>query len=81
MYDQYKSARLVSASGKLQKNKGVMLVGVSGDACQLQLKGMSGGAWVDSSVGLTLGTGQNSAFVPIQTYGCTLGSGKLFELN
>ena len=77
----YKSARLIGASGKLQKNKGVMLVGASGENCQLQFKGLSGGNWVDSSAGLTLATGQICAIIPVQTYGCTLGTGKLFELN
>ena len=77
----YKSARLIGASGKLQKNKGVMLVGIATEGCQLQFKGLSGGNWVNSSAGLTLATGQICAIIPVQTYGCTLGSGKLFELN
>jgi hypothetical protein len=77
----YKSARLIGASGKLQKNKGVMLVGAAGENCQLQFKGLSGGSWVDSFTTLTLGTAQLYAIIPVQTYGCTLATGKLFELN
>lgn len=77
----YKSARLIGASGKLQKNKGVMLVGAANDNCQLQFKGLSGGNWVDSFTTLTLGTAQLYAIIPVQVYGCTLASGKLFELN
>jgi hypothetical protein len=77
----YKSARLIGASGKLQKNKGVMFVGASTNTCQLQFKGLSGGNWVDSSATLTLTASQLSVIIPVQVYGCTLTSGSLFELN
>jgi hypothetical protein len=77
----YKSARLIGASGKLQKNKGVMFVGDDTNTCKLQFKGLSGGNWVDSTATLTLTTAQLSVIIPIQVYGCTLTSGSLFELN
>jgi len=77
----YKSARLIGASGKLQKNKGVMFIGGNGNACTLGFKGLSGGNWVDSSVTLTLTTAELSIIIPVQVYGCTLTSGSLFELN
>lgn len=79
--DIYQSARLVGASGNLRKNKGVMLVGVSGNGCQLRVNGLSGGNWVTSTVGLTLTTGNNLTIFPIPVYGVTLGNGQLFELN
>jgi hypothetical protein len=77
----YKSARLVGASGKLQKNKGVMFIGTNNQTCTLGFKGLSGGNWVDSSVTLTLTTTQLSIIIPVQVYGATLGTGSLFELN
>ena len=81
MYDQYNSARRVGASGLLKKNKGIMLAGKSGDACQARLRGLSGGDWVTSTVGITLGASE-IIILPIQVYGVTLGSGgAVFELN
>lgn len=78
----YKSARLIGASGKLQKNKGVMFVSTSaGQNCTLGFKGLSGGNWVDSTALLTSATGQLCIIVPVQVYGVTLGSGSVFELN
>lgn len=77
----YKSAKIVAASGNLTKNKGVMLIGVAGNACQLRFKGLSGGNYTDYSAGLTLATGQSVVIVPVSVYGATLGSGQLFELN
>ena len=77
----YKSARLIGASGKLQKNKGVMFVGADTNTCKLQFKGLSGGNWVDSTATLTLTTAELSIIIPVQVYGCTLTSGSLFELN
>jgi hypothetical protein len=77
----YKSARLIGASGKLQKNKGVMFIGSVNQNCILGFKGLSGGNWVDSTVTLTLTTAQLSVIIPVQVYGCTLTSGSLFELN
>lgn len=78
--DIYKSARQVTASGSLQKNKGVMLVGAAGDGCQLRLKGLSLGNWVNYTAGLTLGAA-GAQIIPVQVYGVTLGTGALFELN
>ena len=91
----YKSARLIGASGKLQKNKGVMLVGASGENCQLQFKGLSagttilglnglsGGNWVNSQASVVIQSSpQNPVIiVPVQVYGITLGSAAVFELN
>jgi hypothetical protein len=76
----YKSARLIGASGALNKNKGVMLVGAS-SSCTLKLRGISGGAWLDQTMGLTLTAQESFRIVPTQVYGVTLGSGTLFELN
>jgi hypothetical protein len=80
MYDQYKSAKLISASGRLNKNKGVMVVGVSGAGCQLKVKGLSGGNWIDNTMGITL-QGQPFVVVPVPVYGITLGTSAAFELN
>ena len=77
----YKSARLIGASGKLQKNKGVMFVGADTNTCKLQFKGLSGGNWVDSTATLTLTTAELSIIIPVQVYGVTLGAGSVFELN
>ena len=77
----YKSARLVSASGRLNKNKGVMFIGADGNNTILGFKGLSGGNWVDSTVTLTLTTGQRSVIIPVSVYGVTLGTGSVFELN
>jgi len=77
----YKSARLVSASGRLNKNKGVMFIGSNTNSTILGFKGLSGGNWVDSTVTLTLTTAQLSVIIPVSVYGCTLTSGSLFELN
>ena len=77
----YKSARLIGASGKLQKNKGVMFIGGNNNTCTLGFKGLSGGNWVDSSVTLTLTTAELSIIIPVQVYGVTLGAGSVFELN
>lgn len=78
--DIYKNARQVTVSGPLQKNKGVMLVGAAGDGCQLRFKGLSLGNWIDYSAGLTLAT-VGAQIIPVQVYGVTLGTGRLFELN
>lgn len=78
--DIYKSAKLVAASGKLQVNKGVMLIGAANDGCQLKFRGLSAGSWYEYSAGLTLGAA-GAQILPVQVYGVTLGSGKLFELN
>lgn len=77
----YKSARLIGASGKLQKNKGVMFIGTTNQTCTLGFKGLSGGNWVDSSVTLTLSDGDLSIIIPVQVYGVTLNAGSVFELN
>jgi hypothetical protein len=77
----YKSARLVGASGKLNKNKGVMFIGADGNSTTLGFKGLSGGNWVDSTATLTLTTGQRSVIIPVSVYGVTLGTGSVFELN
>lgn len=78
--DIYQNARLITSSGNLKKNKGVMLVGVSGNGCQLRVNGLSGSNWVTSTVGLTL-TNNPVQIVPVVVYGVTLGTGQLFELN
>jgi hypothetical protein len=76
----YKSARLIGASGKLQKNKGVMVVGTSSNV-QLRFRGLSGGNWVESSTTVN-GSADNAVIiVPIQVYGVTLSAGSVFELN
>jgi hypothetical protein len=80
MYDQYQSARLVGSSGNLNKNKGVMVVGVSGNGCQLRVRGLSGGNWINNTMGITL-QGQPFVVVPVPVYGITLGSASVFELN
>ena len=81
MENLYQSARLVGASGLLKKNKGIMLVGIGGNACQLRFRGLSGGSWIESTAGLTLGTTESVAIIPVAVYGVTLGSGSVFELN
>ena len=77
----YKSARLIGASGKLQKNKGVMLVGAG--TTILGLNGLSGGNWVNSQASVVIQSSpQNPVIiVPVQVYGITLGSAAVFELN
>jgi hypothetical protein len=77
----YKSARLIGASGRLNKNKGVMFIGGDTNSTTLGFKGLSGGNWVDSTVTLTLTTGQRCVIIPVQVYGVTLSTGSVFELN
>ena len=76
----YKSARLIGASGKLQKNKGVMVVG-SPSSVQLRFRGLSGGNWVESSTTVIGSADTIVIIVPIQVYGVTLSTGSVFELN
>lgn len=76
----YKSARLIGASGKLQKNKGVMVLG-SNASVTLKLKGLSGGNWVESSAVVACGADHKVIIVPVQVYEVTLSSGSVFELN
>ena len=75
----YKSARLIGANGKLQKNKGVMIVG--NGTTILGLNGLSGGNWVESSAVVTTGTEHKVIIVPVQVYEVTLNLGTVFELN
>lgn len=77
--DLYKSARLISANGKLQKNKGIMLLGTA--AATIQFKGMSGADWVTSTVGVTGNAAAPVTIIPVSVYGITLGGGSVFELN
>jgi hypothetical protein len=77
----YKSARLIGASGLLKKNKGVMLVG--NGTTILGLNGLSGGNWVNSQATIVIpSTPQNPVVVvPVMVYGITLGNSAAFELN
>jgi len=81
MYDQYKSARLIGANGLLKKNKGVMLVGAG--TTILGLKGLSGGAWVDSisTIVIPASSPNPVIIVPVAVYGVTLSGTAAFELN
>jgi len=87
--DIYQSARLVGASGNLQKNKGVMFTGAAGNTCDVRVKGLSAGdgdsqtGWVTSTIRLTIaGSLENAPIIlPIAVYGATLGTGSLYELN
>lgn len=76
----YKSARLIGASGKLQKNKGVMIVGLAPNVT-LKFKGLSGGNWVDSSAVISGTQTKLVTIVPIQVYEVTISAGTVFELN
>ena len=75
----YKSARLISANGKLQKNKGVMIVG--NGTTILGLNGLSGGNWVNSQASIVTASGSSTIIIPVMVYGITLGSAAAFELN
>ena len=78
--DIYQSARLISASGTLQKNKGIMLLGAS-SGILVKMTGLSGGNRVVSSVGIT-GIANQVTIIPVQVTGVTLGaSGTVYELN
>jgi|LakMenE18May11ns_1017448.scaffolds.fasta_scaffold9928956_2 hypothetical protein len=78
--DIYQSARLISASGTLQKNKGIMLLGAS-SGILVKMTGLSGGNRVVSSVGVT-GVANDIRIIPVQIIGITLGaSGTVYELN
>lgn len=87
--DIYQSARLVGASGFLQKNKGVMFTGVAGNTCDIQVRGLSAGdgaaqtGWVTSTIRLTIvaNAANDPIILPIAVYGATLGTGSLYELN
>jgi hypothetical protein len=76
----YKSARLIGASGLLKKNKGVMVVGAS-SSVQLKLRGLSGGNWIESSTTVAGNAANTVIIVPVQVYGVTLSGGDVFELN
>ena len=77
--DIYKSERRIVSNGKLQKNKGIMLIGQSG--ALVEFKGISGGDWVSSTVGVT-GSAGTVTTIPVSVYGITLSSGAVaFELN
>jgi hypothetical protein len=77
--DIYKSARLIGASGKLKKNKGIMLVGAASAIVEFQ--GMSGGNWVSTgSLGVT-GLAGTVTVIPVSVYGITLSTGSVLELN
>lgn len=79
--DIYKSARLITTSQLLQKNKGIMVLGdVAG--VTLTFNGISAGNWVTTRS--SLHTAANSVnIIPTSIYGITLGtgSGKIFEIN
>jgi hypothetical protein len=77
----YKSARLIGASGLLKKNKGVMLVGAG--TTILGFKGLSGGAWVDSiaTVIIPASTTNPAVMIPVSVYGITLSGTAAFEIN
>jgi len=76
----YKSARLIGASGLLRKNKGVMVVGSSSSA-QVKLRGLSGGNWVESTTTVAGNVANTVIIIPVQVYGVTLSAGDVFELN
>lgn len=77
--DIYKSARRIVANGKLQKNKGIMLIG--GVGATVEFKGISGGDWVSSTCGVT-GAANTVTVIPVSVYGITLSAGAIaFELN
>jgi len=78
--DIYQSARLISASGPLQKNKGIMLVGAA-SGLLVKMTGLSAGNRVVSSTGIT-GIANEVTIIPVQITGVTLGSsGTVYELN
>jgi len=77
--DIYKSARLIAASGKLKKNKGIMLIGAA--SATVEFQGISGQAWISTGpLGVTGLTGTVTV-IPVAVYGITLGSGSILELN
>jgi len=76
----YKSARLIGASGLLNKNKGIMVVGTGGSV-SVRLRGLSGGNWVTSTTTVQSTTSCPVTIVPIQVYGVTLSAGDVYELN
>lgn len=78
MQDIYKSARKISANGKLKKNKGVMLIGAA--SATLEFQGLSGGSYVSFTSGVT-GLASSVTIIPVIVYGITLGSGDIYELN
>ena len=83
----YKSARIVGASGNLQKNKGVLFQGSNGNTCDVRVKGVSAGTgpdqtgWITSTVRLTIPTTNDFVILPVTVFGATLGTGTLYELN
>lgn len=78
MQDIYKSARKISANGKLKKNKGVMLIGAA--SATLEFQGLSGGSYVSFTSSVT-GTSTGVTIIPVIVYGITLSSGDVYELN
>jgi len=76
--DLYKSARKISGSGKLGKNKGVMFI--SNASATLEFRGLSGGNWISSTSTLT-GVSNTVTIIPVSVYGLTYSSGDIYELN
>ena len=77
--DIYKSARRIAASGKLKKNKGIMLIGAA--SATVEFQGISGGDWISTGALGVTGAAGTVTVIPIPVYGITLGSGSVLELN